>query len=215
MAEPSIKGSIFKGAIDDLARLQQEGRLPEAKVDAYLAAEDLAFLEGEISPAVWYPIESYARLMQLLGDVEGAGKDAYFVERGRGSARRLMETGFYQQLSFLSRWGEAPETNGSDHSSVVAAFARNLRMVVSLASAIYNVGKWTVEPDPEHAGRVMIAVREATAYSEPMRLAIEGFLKECCRSAREDLTRLIVSERPAPDLILLRMTLDVADLSQD
>jgi hypothetical protein len=215
MAVPSIKGSIFKGAIADLLRLQEEGRLSEEKVDAYLAAEDLAFLDGEISPASWYPIESYARLMQLLGDVEGAGKDAYFVERGRASARRLMETGFYQQLSFLSRWGTRTDTESTDPSVVVANYARNLRMVISLASAIYNTGKWVIEPDPEHAGRVSIAVREATAYSDPMRLAIEGFLNECSRSAREDLAHLHVSERPAPDLILFRMTRDIADLSEN
>ncbi len=80
------QGIDLQGAIDDLARLQEEGRLSEEKVDAHLVAEDLAFLDGEINPASWYPSESYARLMQLLGDVEGAGKDAYFVER-EGPAR--------------------------------------------------------------------------------------------------------------------------------
>ncbi len=105
-----------------------------------------------------------------------------------------METGFYQQLSFLSRWETTADTESSDPSLVVANYARNLRMVTSLASAIYNTGKWAVEPDPEHAGRVLIAVRGATAYSDPMRLAIEGFLNECSRSAREDLSHLHVSD---------------------
>jgi hypothetical protein len=211
MLEPSIKGSIFKGAIDDLARLREEGRISEEEADARLAPEDLAFLEGEINPAAWYPIESYARLMQLLGDVEGQGKDAYFVERGGASARRLMATGLYQQLAFLSRWEKTVSRDGSRHSVVIADYTRNLRMVASLASLIYNVGKWGIENDPEHPGRVMIAVREASAYSEPMRLAIEGFLNECSRAAREDLAHLHVSERPASDLILFRMTCDIMD----
>ena len=214
MAEPSIKGSIFRGAIDDLARLQREGRVSQEEVDAQLATEDLAFLEGEIHPSAWYPMESYGRLMELLGDLEGGGKDAYFVERGRASARRLMESGLYQQLAFLSRWDQTSGSAGGDQSAVVADYARNLRMVTSLASAIYNVGKWVVEPDPEHAGRVCIAVREARAYSDPMRLAIEGFLNECARAAREDLTHLHISERPAPDLMLFRMTRDIMDLSE-
>ncbi len=214
MTEPSIKGSIFRGAIDDLARLQREGRVSQEEVDAQLATEDLAFLEGETSSAGWYPIESYARLIELLGDLEGGGKDAYFVERGRASARRLMESGLYQQLSFLSRWDSTLGAAGDDTSATIADYARNLRMVTSLASAIYNVGKWVVEPDPEHAGRVCIAVREARAYSDPMRLAIEGFLNECARAAREDLTHLHISERPAPDLMLFRMTRDIMDLSE-
>lgn len=60
--------------------------------------------------------------------------------------------------------------------------------------------------------RVRIAVREASAYSEPMRLAIEGFFNECTQVARKDLIVLYTSERPAPDLILLRMARDIADL---
>ncbi len=214
MAEPSIKGSIFRGAIDDLARLQREGRVSQEEVDVHLAIEDLAFLESEIHPSAWYPMESYGRLIELLGDVEGDGKDSYFVERGRASARRLMTSGLYQQLDFLSRWGETSDSVGGGQSTVIADYARNIRLLTSLASAIYNVGKWMVEPDPEHSGRVCIAVREAHAYSEPMRLAIEGFLNECARAAREDLTRLHISERPAPDLMLFRMTRDIMDLSE-
>jgi hypothetical protein len=212
MTEPSIKGSIFKGVTDDLARLQREGRISQEEVDARLATEDLALLEGEITASAWYPMESYARLMDLLGEVEGGGKDAYFVERGRGSARRLMESGLYQQLAFLSRWNETSGSTDGSQSTLIADYARNLRMVSSLASAIYNVGKWVVEPDPEHAGRVCIAVREARPYTDPMRLAIEGFLNECARSSNEDLAHLHVSERPAPDLMLFRMTRDITNL---
>jgi hypothetical protein len=150
--------------------------------------------------------------MQLLGDVEGDGKDAYFLERGKASARRLIGSGLYQQLAFLPRWEETDDSKGSDESAVIASYAHNLRMVTSMASGIYNVGKWVVELDPEHAGRVLIAVREASAYSEPMRLAIEGFLNECALAAREDLADLHTSERPARDLILLRMTRDIMDI---
>jgi len=213
MTEPSIKGSIFKGVIDDFVRLQREGRISQEEVDARLATEDLALLECEITASAWYPIESYGRLMDLLGEIEGGGKDAYFVERGRGSARRLLESGLYQQLSFLSRWDNTLGSAGSDLSAEIADYARNLRMVTSLASAIYNVGKWAVEPDTEHPGRVCIAVREAHAYTDPMRLAIEGFLNECARAARDHLAHLHISERPAPDLMLFRMTRDITDLN--
>jgi hypothetical protein len=214
MAKPSVKGSIFKGVIDDLARLIEEGRISADEIDAKLAAEDLAFLETEINPAAWYPIESYGRLMQALGEIEGGGKDTYFVERGRASARRLMASGLYQQLAFLSRWDEAIGSVRSNSSALIESYARNLRMVMSMASGIYNVGKWTVEPDPEHPGRVCIAVREASLYSEPMRLAIEGFLNECAGAAREGLTHLHTSERPAPDVMRFRMTRDIAAISR-
>jgi hypothetical protein len=212
MAVPSIKGSIFRGVVDDLARLREAGGISEEKIEASLAPEDLFFLETEILPASWYPIESYARIMELLGEVEGAGKDGYFVERGRASARRLMEAGLYQQLAFIPRWNEGDSGDVYDEATLIANYASKLRIVISLASSIYNVGKWVVEYDPEHPGRTRIAVLEASDYSEPMRLAIEGFFNECAQLARKELIHLYTSERPSPDLILLRMTCDVADL---
>lgn len=212
MAKPSIKGSIIQGTIGDLVRLREQGRISEEEIDARLAPEDLALLEIEINPAAWYPIESYARLLQLAGEVEGDGKDAYFTERGRASARRLMESGLYQQLDFLSRWAETAARKRNEQSALTAGFARDLRIVISLAQAIYNVGKWMVGPDPEHPGRLVLEVSQASAYSEPMRLAIEGFLNECARAAREDVVHLFTSERPAEDLIVLRMTRDIVDL---
>lgn len=215
MREPAIKGSIFRGATEDLARLRGEGRISEERLEAQLPPEDLVLLEREINPAGWYPLESYARLLRLLGEIEGAGKDEYFAERGRASARRLMETGLYQQLAFLSRWQQTIDWDGKEESSLIASYARNLRLVASLASLIYNVGEWAVAPDPEHPRRLRIEVREASAYSEPMRLAIEGFLNECARVAREDLGRLHVSERPSSDLMLFRMTRDIVDLHRD
>jgi hypothetical protein len=214
MAEPSVKGSVFKGVLDDLARLREAGHLSEEQIEARLATEDLVFLEAEANPASWYPMESYARIVQLLGDVEGAGKDSYFVERGRASARRLMEAGLYQQLAFLPRWNERPRHGAGGESALIADYTSKLRMVISMASSIYNVGKWVVEREPENPGRLCIAVREASAYSEPMRLAIEGFLNECAYATRKDLVRLYTSERPAPDLILFRMTRDVAEMSE-
>ena len=212
MAEPSIKGSVFQGAIDDLARLREQGKLSEERIEAGLAAEDLAFLETKVNPAAWYPMTSYTRLIQLLGEIEGAGKDSYFVERGRASARRLMKAGLYQQLAFLPRWKDDSAGGDRDRSALIASYSSKLRMVISLTSSIYNVGRWVVESDPENPGRVRIAVREASAYSEPMRLAIEGFFNECARASREELAQLYVSERPSPDLILLCMTRDIEDV---
>ena len=212
MAEPSIKGSVFRGAIDDLTRLRGQGRVSEAQIDAGLDAEDLAFLETEVSPASWYPLGSYTRIVQLLGEVEGSGKDGYYIERGRASARRLIEAGLYEQLAFLPRWEVGISGDAGDESALIADYARKLKLVISLTSSIYSVGKWEVESDPEHPRRVRVAVREANAYSEPMRLAIEGFFNECTQASRKDLVHLYTSERPAPDLILLRMTHDIADL---
>lgn len=212
MQEPCIKGVVFAGAIDDINRLQKTGRVSEEVLDAHLRPQDSALLKRTIVSGEWYPIASYARFLQFLGEVEGRGKDAYFVERGVASARRMMKTGLYHQLDFLSRWRETVDLENSVPSVLIDNFAQTLSITISLTSIIYNVGKWAVERDPEHAGRVRIVVREAGAYSDPMRLAIEGFLNECARVVRDDPIRFCTSERPAQDVLLFRMTCDIGEI---
>jgi hypothetical protein len=211
VAEPSIKGSVFKGGITDLRRLLDEGRVTEDEIGARLGAESLAYLEGEILDSGWYPLECYARLLQLLGDVEGAGEEKYFIERGRASARRLMDAGLYGQLDFLTRWKESLLEDDRDESMLITRYVSSLKLVVSLSSNIYNVGRWTVETDRSNSGRVWIAIREAGDYSEPMHLVIEGFLNEC-GSKHTKTSRLYTSSRVPPDLILFRMNYDIVEL---
>jgi len=70
---PSIKGSAFSSVIDDVRRLRDEGRLGSDELEARLEAADLALIDEKIQTALWYPIESYRRLSELLLDVEGGG----------------------------------------------------------------------------------------------------------------------------------------------
>jgi len=128
---------------------------------------------------------------------------------------RVTEAGLYQQLSFLSRWGDSLRDGSIDASNTIATYTSKLKLVVTLAKSIYNVGRWQVEPDADHPGRIWIAVRDAADYSDPMRLAAEGFLNECAtESGRVGGARLYSSERPSPDLILFRMNRDVLDLAK-
>jgi len=211
MPEAAVKGAIFKGVADDLARLRAEGRTSEAQMEAHLDGQDIELLETEISASLWYPMASYGRIMTFLGKLEGEGKDAYFVERGRSSARRLMDAGLYQQLAFLERWHEEAKDDATD-DFFVQSYMSKLKLVNSLSSSIYNVGVWGVERDPDHPMRVLTIVTEATAYTEPMRLAAEGFLNECARAARSELSHLYTSERVATDRFIFRMTRDITRL---
>jgi hypothetical protein len=212
MARPSIRGSVFKGVIDDLARLQEAGRVSDAEVEAQLNPEHLILIKGEIDPAAWYPLACYEPIVRLLCSAEAAGRETYFIERGRASARRLIEAGMYQQLDFLSRWEGTLNRDASSESAMIADYASKLKMVISMASLTCNVGKWEVESDPDNPGRLRIATREARDYPETLRLATEGFLNECSRAAREDHAHLFTSERAGPNLILFRMNRDIKDL---
>jgi len=211
MTVPSIKGTIFQGVIDDLTRLKQEGRVTDAQIEAALSSEELAYLEHEVNAVSWYPLDSYTRFSVLLCQIEGDGKDSYYVERGHRSARRLIDAGLYQQLAFLNRWSGSTG-RGESQESMVANYSRSLKLVVSMSASIYNSGEWCVEADSEYPDRVCIAIRNAHHYSDPMRFAAEGFLNECALTARPDLADLFRSERVAEDLIHIKMTRDIKGL---
>lgn len=212
-AEPSIKGTIFRGVVEDVRRLLEAGRLRAEELEAELPARDRALLEDKILDATWYPMETYARLTDLLCRREGAGRVRYYQERGERSAQRLIEGGLYSQLQFLGRWQE-DERRGSAPTAeaMLASYASKLRRVVSMAGSIYSVGRWSVVADPEDAQRLAVEIEEARAYSEGMRYAIEGFLNACARSVRPELRRLFVTERPEPERIRVRMTRSVPEL---
>lgn len=208
MGVASVKGSILAGAVDDVVRLRDEGRVTPELLELRLEPRDIELLATKLNPAEWYPMASYGRLLALLGEAEGGSRDAYFRERGRANARRLMDAGLYQQLSFIERWTESLPKGRAEGADLVWGFLKNLRLVVTLAKSIYSVGAWNAEPDPESERRVVIDVREAADYSEPMRLAAEGFLNQSGNLGFD----LFSSQRVEPALIRFRMTVDVADL---
>jgi len=211
--EPSIKGSVFRGVVEDLLHHRQEGRVRPGEIDAELTARDRAFLEETLQDGSWYPIATYARMTDLLCAKVGGGRVEYYLERGARSAKRLLAAGLYSQLDFLSRWREQERSGGGGTpEAMLALYTSKLKLVISLAGAIYNVGRWEVVPDPRDALRVCIEIRDADSYSEGMRYAIQGFLNECTRAVRPDIEALFHTERPARDRILIEMTMGVERL---
>src|SRR5687767_8601395 len=95
---PSIKGRIFGVAIEDVNKLLAAGEISPADLSRWLRAEDVALLGQTIAAASWYDIQSYARILVLLRDVEGYGSNDYLRERGAKSAARLLEAGLYNQM---------------------------------------------------------------------------------------------------------------------
>ena len=168
---PSIKGSALQAVIDDLKRLRDAGRVPVAKI----AAEDRALLDEAISPALWYPIESYGRLTALLLELDGGGRLDYLRARGAKTAARLIESGIYQQLERATGEGVL------DPSKLTPAeqrreFGRVIRLVTSLSGSIFNFGRWSVGDDPDHSDRFRITIEDARAMPEVAIHTIEGFI---------------------------------------
>jgi hypothetical protein len=213
MKQPSIKGTIFCAVAEEIQALREQGRISEDQLAAVLEAVDIGLLDKQALAASWYPIQTYARYLDLLCTTVGGGEPGYYETRGHTSARRLMEAGLYSQLDLLETITETGRVAGStDPQAGIRAYRKRLAVVVSLAGSIYNVGQWKVIDDAEHAGRVTIEIRDAAAYSEGMVRAIVGFLDECAHSVTNKLYKLYFFERPARDRVLIRMRMDLDDV---
>jgi len=197
---PSIKGSVFAGLVADVRKLVTGGKLSADELPRWLEPPDMDLLEQEIGLSEWYDITIYQRMSELLRDVEGRGSNEYLRELGRLTARRLLESGLYQQLEYLHRTALAKAT---DERARFEAFGRDLRLLTTLSGSILNFSRWTSKPDSKEAGRYVIEVTEARAFPEVLCWRSDGLINEMATQHGEpDLWRW---ERPKTDLVLFRM----------
>ena len=197
---PSIKGSVFAVVVEDVCKLVARGGLSVDELTRWLKPQDVDLLEQEIGVSEWYDIAIYMRLSELLRDVEGGGSNEYLRQRGSRTARRLLESGLYQQLEYLQRTelGKAKEQRAR-----FEAFGRDLRLLTTLSGSILNFSRWKSKPDPEETGRYVIEVSEARYFPEVLCWRSDGLVNEMATQHGEpDLWRW---ERTAADIIVFQM----------
>ena len=184
---PSIKGTAFQSAPEDLLRLLASGRISRDELEVRLEAEDLAILETKINPSGWYPIASYTRIVELLAEREAPDdRDGYCAARGVRAAERLAGTGIYQQLAI----------------SAEKLGARVGKFAITLSQVFYNFGRWSYEVG-NGRDAFTVEVREASAFPEVSRFATQGFI-EWAATRMAGRPMRVVSERPRPDLVIFR-----------
>lgn len=203
-ATPSIKGSVFATAVEDVNKLLAEGQVSRAEASRWLLDAEFGLLEQEIRVASWYDVRSYHNLNRLLRDVEGGGSNEYLREKGRATARRLGEMGLYSQLEYLQRTRVAGAHGQQERFD---AFGRDLSRLNTLSASIYNFSKWKGRPDPDHPLRYVLEVTEAGPFPETALWRSDGFINEMAKQHNRD--SLWTWERPRPDLILFHMTGDI------
>jgi hypothetical protein len=77
-----------------------------------------------------------------------------------------------------------------------------------MSGSIYNFGVWTIESDPEHALRHVIAVSDAASFSDVICWRAEGFINQMAR-IRKDSGDLWAWRRVQRDLVHFRMLREV------
>jgi hypothetical protein len=185
-----VKGSAIESVVADVQRLVAEGRVSPEVLEARLEREDLELLEQKVVPALWYPMGSYGRLMEILFEHEGRRSHEYLVERGRRAAERIRASGLYAQLKGdWSNWGE-----------------RIGNVLVSLGPAMYKDTRWRFEW-AGGAGRrsFVIELEVPPDFPDVCRWPTQGFIERLARLRLEGVR--VTSDRPSPDRIVFRASM--------
>jgi len=201
---PSIKGSVFCAAVEDIQKLLAAKKLKQEELGRWLKPKDLTYLQSPVQPFEWYDIRSYARMIELLRDAEGRTSNDYLKQRGAKNAKRLLDAGLYSQLEYTRSTSFARE---KDKRARFEAFGRDLRRLTTLNASILNFGRFEVKADPQHELRWMIDTIQAKEYPEALCWATEGFMNEMAR--QHGTPDLWSWKRPEPDLIQWRMNREV------
>ena len=206
-AEPSVKGAWITRLVEDVKKLLARNEPDRAKLEAQLSSETLALLEGEVEIGRWYPVAQYTELTELLWREEGDRSIVYLHQRGEDAMRRLMEAGLYQQLDYLKRHApgnrdnlpqeDLPRTTQRLREDIL----RVVRLVGTVSGSMRNIGRDSIEWDPDHPDRLLWHHREAADMPEVARLVGEGLVTFLLRYVWLDAPQ-VTSHRVTPDHIV-------------
>lgn len=196
MTAPCIKGMTLFFVVEDVLRLREAGRIAESMLEAKLERTEIEWLDEKIQPALWYPIDGYRRLTELLLEVEGGGDPDYLVRRGTAAAERLFEAGLYAQLQHGETRGAEARAGGREFTE------HDGRLMTTLSGSVLNFSRWRYRVEGDEA---VIEVTEAAALPEVMRLAAMGMIG--CIAGRVRSRKVHVrSERPTLDRVVFRFS---------
>lgn len=203
MNQPAIKGTLFSAVVADLNKLVEEGRISSEMLESSLEPRDIALMDEKINAAGWYDIHAYHRLVGLLCQVEGGGRESYWYERGVRAARRLVKAGIYLQMDYLGRTMARGEI---DPTARFNAFAKDMRLLLSLHASMLNFGEWSCIVDPDRGDRYRVEIRGVAGIPDGIFLAAAGMFNGMSEISRSKSNRLWELERISPDFVVLRMT---------
>jgi hypothetical protein len=199
---PAIKGTLFAGVVEDLGQAIAGGRLSHDAVATALSADEIELLDSKINAAGWYDLDTYHRMVGLLCDAEGGGHDSYWHERGLRAARRMADAGIYQQLDYIGRTQARRE---SVPEARFKALAKDLRLLLSVHSAMLNFGEWKTVVDPDHGDRYRVEIRGVAGIPDGIFVATAGMFNGISELASASNQRTWRYERAEPDLAVIRM----------
>jgi hypothetical protein len=197
VTQASVKGLLLGGVVVNVRRLCERGSLTDADLEARLTRPAIALLGEKIDPALWYPLDAYRELVDLLWQVEGGKNPDYMREKGRAWAKKLYDAHRYQQLEY-----------SAEHASKVdsdAEAVRQGRLIASLVQTFWNFVETRVDLDPDRPHTLRMTIDGTAPLPDANRYTTEGFLNHMVE--RGGGTARASSERPRPNRVVFRLPL--------
>ncbi|MBW2401510.1 MAG: hypothetical protein JRG80_20015 [Deltaproteobacteria bacterium] len=160
--------------------------MSRADFEAQLKPDEIELVEGEIAISSWYSIETYGRMLKLLGGTS-SNPSEWLIESGRRSARRVIDLGIYAQLEDLT------EANWENRIG---------RILVTLSAGFFSCGRWQWQG--MDANSFEIEVLDAHDYSLELVLRTQGFVEMLATRAAGHPVALSHERSPDGGRILYR-----------
>jgi hypothetical protein len=189
MSTPSVKGVAFQFVVNAIEGLLAEGKLERADLETKLAEEDLALLDGEIIPGLWYPIANFGRLLEFALEVDGRPRETW-PQVGFDAAEELFSAAAYRGLV----------------DSAARRVDRSGFTLVHLVPLFLNFSEWSFEPEPGDGSVYRVEIAQAEPMPDSFVAVAQGMIEYLSQLVRG--SRLSVSgERVGRDRIVLRAQL--------
>lgn len=192
MSIPSIKGAAVGGTVDLVHEALASGRISREHLTIRLEPGDLVLIDEKIEQTLWYPIDSVARIGELLVETLGAGSYDFMVGIGQETAARFQREGVF--AAFIQDAASRGERMGP--------------VLVRISELALNFARWSFEGDSMEDFTVRVA--EAGELPESTRYSVEGFIRTLA-SDLAGVSIVVESSRPQPDIVLFRGRRDAAD----
>ena len=186
-SQPCIKGTVLQLAVEAVRRLCGAGLIERGQLEARLRADDLALLDGKVLPAVWYPIATLSRILEITtyGEVTEGGLEAV-VDVGVRAAKRLFASQIYKDYMAKAEGWDPREAGAS---------------LVRVTPLLCNFTRWTYHADPAPSDTFRIQVQNATEFSDLLRFIAQGCIQYLAERVNRRPVR-VTSSRPTPDQIV-------------
>lgn len=190
MSRSGVKGTALETVVEDINRLVEDGTIKLDVLETHMTQEDMDVLESKIQAALWYPLDSFGRMTELLLEHEGHGDVAYLRERGRRAADRIVQSGIYNQLS-----ANLTETYGE----------RVGKVMVTLGPAMYRDTEWKHDnitaADGKTRSGFRILMQASVPFPNVCRHSTQGFIEFLTERTISE-PYVVTSEQPTPNTLI-------------